>query len=401
MKKLLLISLLGLGLVACGQNIEEPKAEKETKGQEENIEVSENHNEDTEKEPEIKRTYPESPEVKKEVIDVENDQKDEKNEDKKSKDKKENPDKKEPEKKEEKDSEKSDKKLTEDDYFFSYGQIVSIKDGKVVDFLNDEENFERSSVYIPYSNNMVVMSDYEKNKTSIRKINGKDFSLMYEFKDGELFHPIGLIGDKIYGIHTYQVENEEGFLTPDDTRGGLSFVDLQTGKIEDYVDPNTAIQNDIQSAALLGDKIVFLRYGEGFGVDLYELEIKDWLNKEPKKIENEDKILFLLGAKHFSNDKNPTYDLVKATEGHLLVNDNKYQYAPQSGADAIGENVIILSKIGTLVGDEKFVFDMKIINFLKDELVLDTTKAYGYRVYDGKFYYIDENKEVKAIEIGL
>ena len=387
---------MSLGLVACGTgSVDDKEVSELSKTEEDQVENTQNTKEETEEPQEIKRTYPKREEPKKEVIEVENE------------DPEKDPDKEESEKNDKKDKEEgkkakedSQKGLTEGDYFFSYGQLVTVEDGQVVDALNDEEDFEITTQYIPYTNNMLVEANHETGRVSIKKINGRELETIFNFKENENFDPIGFVDGKVYGIHTYETENEEGYLVPDPYVGGLAEVDLNSGKVTDFVDPTIDKQNDIASAALLDNRIVFTRYGQGIGVDLFEFDLKKGYEGEPKKLENEDQSMFLLGAKHFSGDSKAEYDLVKATEEYIRVNDKKYRYAPQSGADAIGENVFILGKIGTLTGEEKFVFDMKIINFIEDKEVIET-KAYGYRVHDGKLYYIGPDKTIESVEIGL
>src|SRR5699024_494681 len=154
-------------------------------------------------------------ENKKEVIDVEktNDKK-EKEDKEDSKEKKDKKDKKKDEKdpnEKSDDESKANKGLTEDDYFFSYYDLVTVKDGKIADALKKlgynttdiSQEKEYTASYVPYSNNVFVLGSYVKNDFSIQRIDGKKLSLLYDFKENESFMPLGMIGDKVYGMYAY------------------------------------------------------------------------------------------------------------------------------------------------------------------------------------------------------
>ena len=214
MKKTLILAMLALSLVACDQkNTDELKATEAQKQEEisentqEDSEVVDDkdiENEEDEEENEINRTYPED-KPEKEVISVE------KSKEKDEKDKKEDADNSEKNKKEKKkkSDKKSDKKsgkdfkkdentdekaLTEDDLFFSYFNLVTVRGGEVCDRLTDIRDYGKDyfASYVPFSNNVFILGSYPDNDFSIRKINGEDLTLLYEFKINESFRPVGM-----------------------------------------------------------------------------------------------------------------------------------------------------------------------------------------------------------------
>ena len=65
----------------------------------------------------------------------------------------------------------------------------------------------------------------------------------------------------------------------------------------------------------------------------------------------------------------------------------------------IGQNLIIQEPVK--FDDADYLFKMDIINYLTGEVVEKDLESYGFRVYKGKLYYIDYDKKVQSLDIGL
>lgn len=412
MKKILILSIIAISLSACGNQTDTQV--KDALENDKQIASKENPaEENTENEDEeINRTYPEDKqeEIKKEVIDVENsadenekeDEKDSKSEDEKSSDEDDKKDKKDD--KEEKDSDKDSeedikekKTLTEDDYFFSYYYLVTVRDGDVINPIRDKEDYDDNYYvdYVPYSNNIFVLgssNDNNKSDFSIRKINGKDLTLLYDFKDYEEFRPKGMVNDKIYGIYH---DNREDTAGDDKNQSGLAYLDLGTGKINIFED--TQYKHEIVDQVALTDKeILFTKFNRDQSTDLYRIDLEKGLDQKADLVEEDTDLNFLFAAKHFENG-NAEYEIFKSSDGSLKINDVEYKI--NDGTRFIGENMINPSPVK--FDNAEHLFKMDIINYLTGEVVEKDLETYGYRVYNGKLYYIDYDKKVQSLEIGL
>lgn len=418
MKKTLLVTILALTLVACKQKETIDKKVTENVNQEEiaeNSQINEENNnqkdEKSEENQEIKRTYPEE-ETEKEVISVEKstekvkEENEKETDDKKDKkdEKSEKKDEEKPDRGSKKDGEKSDKSdkksekgLTEDDFFFSYYYLVTIRGGEVVNPIRGEDRYDDNyyADYVPFSNNIFVLgssSDNNKSDFSIRKINGEDLTLLYDFKDNEDFRPKGMIGDRIYGLYHDNSESTEG---NDKNQSGLAFVDLGTGKLNIFED--TKYENEIIYQVAVTDKeILFTKFNRDRSTDLYRLDLEKGLDQKAELVEKDTNLIFLFSAKHFENGK-AKYEIFKSSDGKIKINDIEYNI--NDGTRFIGENIITSSPIK--FDDVKYLFKIDVINYITGEVVEKDLETYGYRVANGKFYYIDYDKKIKTLDIGL
>lgn len=427
MKKTIMLTLLALSLVACqGKDLNDPSVKDTLKQKEtaENIEENQdNYQNDADYEgkedQEIKRTYPEdeNKNIEKEVIAVDkakdnSTDNDEKKEEKSSdkdlkKDKKAKKDKKRKDKKYKKDEKNSEEKsadknnekkaLTENDYFFSYYSLVTVRDGEVINPIRDQENYDDNYYvdYVPYSNNIFVLgssNDNNKSDFSIRKINGQDLILLYDFNDYEEFRPKGTVGDKIYGIYH---DISEATVGNGEMQSGIAYLDLGTGKINIFEDTKYKNENICQ-VAVTDKEILFTKFNRDQGTDLYRLDLEKGLDQKAEILEKDTDLNFLFSAKHFKNGK-AEYEIFKSSDGSLKIKD--VEYIINDGTRFIGENMINSSP--AKFDDADYLFKMDIINYLTGEVVEKDLETYGYRVYKGKLYYIDYDKKVQSLEIGL
>lgn len=414
MKRALIITLLALGLVACDKkDLDDPRV-KEALNQaklevntEDNPAVEEEGQDNQQEDEDIKRSYPED-KVEKDVISVESSRKKD-TEDKEEKKKSEKTNKKKDkkskeesskkiEKEEKKDKENSDKddkkSLTENDIFFSNYDLVTIRGGEVCSALTDlrdySENFE--ATYVPFSNNIFVLGSYDDKDFSIKKINGEDLILLYDFKDYEDFRPKGMIGDKIYGIY---YDNREDTVGTDKNQSGLAYVDLKTGKLNIY--EATKYKDEIVDQVAVTEKeILFTRFNRFQKTELYKLDPEKGLDQKAELLEKNTDLNFLFSAKYFEDGK-AKYEIFKSSDGYLKIKDVTYKLSDR--VSYIGQNMITCQ--GVKFDKAKHLFKMDIVNYLTGKTIEKDLETYGYRVYGGKLYYIDYDKKVQSLDIGL
>ncbi|WP_311491614.1 hypothetical protein [uncultured Anaerococcus sp.] len=416
MKRALVITLLALGLVACDKkDLDDPRvkealnqAKLDVNTEDDSVSNEEEKQDKQQEDEEINRTYPED-EVKKDVISVEksakkdNEDKEEKkkldktakekeykkksDKSKKDSDKKSKEDRKEPGKEDEKD-------LTEDDIFFSNYDLVTIRGGEVCSALTDlrdySENFE--ATYVPFSNNIFVLGSYDDKDFSIKKINGEDLTLLYDFKDHEDFRPKGMIGDKIYGIY---YDNRDDTVETDKNQSGLAYVDLKTGKLNIY--EATKYKYEIVDQVAVTDKeILFTKFNKYQKTELYKLDPAKGLDQKAELLEKNTDQNYLFSAKYFEDGK-AKYEIFKSSDGYLKIKDVTYKLSDR--VSFIGQNMITCQ--GVKFDKAKHLFKMDIVNYLTGETIEKDLETYGYRVYKGKLYYIDYDKKVQSLDIGL
>lgn len=422
MKKILILSIIAISLSACGSQTDTHV--NEALENDKQIASKENPAEENEDE-EINRTYPEDKkeEIKKEVIDVENsadekeDEKDSKDEDEKpsdqddKKDKKDEKDKKKEDKNDDKEGKDSDedseennkekKALTEDDYFFSYFDLVSVKDGKIVDALKElgynttdlSHEKEYTASYVPYSNNVFVLGSYPKNDFSIQRIDGKKLTLLHDFKENESFIPLGIVGDKVYGMYAYYENNERIA-----DKSGFGLVDLKTGNVGVYKATKSYTGESLIGVGVSDKEAVFTKFEKGNGTNLYKLDFEKGFDQEAELVEENTEANFVMSAKHFDKDK-PVYEIFTSKGNDFLIGDEKYPVTDTNRISFIGQNMIIQEPVK--FDQDETLFKMDIINYLTGETVEKDLESYGFRVYNGKLYYIDYDKKVQSLEIGL
>ena len=416
MKRALIITLLALGLVACDKkDLDDPRvkealnqAKLEVNTEDDSVSDEEGQDGQQENEDEdIKRSYPED-KVEKDVISVESSRKKD-TEDKEEKKKSEKTNKKKDkkskeesskkadkeEKKDKENSDKDDKKsLTEEDIFFSNYDLVTIRGGEVCSALTDlrdySENFE--ATYVPFSNNIFVLGSYDDKDFSIKKINGEDLTLLYDFKDHEDFRPKGMIGDKIYGIY---YDNREDTVGTDKNQSGLAYVDLKTGKLNIY--EATKYKDEIVDQVAVTDKeILFTKFNRFQKTELYKLDPAKGLDQKAELLEKNTDLNFLYSAKYFEDGK-AKYEIFKSSDGYLKIKDVTYKLSDR--VSFIGQNMITCQ--GVKFDKAKHLFKMDIVNYLTGKTIEKDLETYGYRVYGGKLYYIDYDKKVQSLDIGL
>lgn len=425
MKKILILSIIAMSLSACGSqtdtHVNEALENDKQIASRENPAEENTENEDEE----INRTYPEDKkeEIKKEVIDVENsadekeDEKDSKDEDEKSsdeddkKDKKDKKDEKKEDKNDDKEGKDSDedsegnkkekKALTEDDYFFSYFDLVSVKDGKIVDALKElgynttdvSHEKEYTASYVPYSNNVFVLGSYPKNDFSIQRIDGKKLTLLHDFKKNESFIPLGIVGDKVYGMYAYYENNERIA-----DKSGFGVVDLKTGNVGVYKATKSDTGESLIGVGVSDKEAVFTKFEKENGTNLYKLDFEKGFDQEAELVEENTEANFVMSAKHFEKDK-PVYEIFTSKGNDFLIGDEKYPVTDTNRISFIGQNMIIQEPVK--FDQDETLFKMDIINYLTGEVIEKDLEAFGYRVHNGKLYYIDYDKKVQSLEIGL
>jgi hypothetical protein len=305
-----------------------------------------------------------------------------------------------------KDNTYDDQKDLSKDLFYLPGiSLVKLNDdGKVTD---EDGNVKPSQAisfdkYVKYSNNIIVEENPSTYTNYIYRVVGDKKTLLYEFKKGEDFKPLGLIGDKIYGIYNKSGFDEEtATYNIDKEDSGIYLVDLSKGELKGFT--NTKGQ-DIDKAAVIDGE---LRYtvidttGEEESTStLYSLDTGKDYDQEPEALDKDFAISDLYAAKYFEDGK-AVYKFFVSDGDNIMVNDKSFTHYDISEADQdfVGKNLFTLSYKN---GEEynPFLYHLKIENFMTSDVVLDEDIK-GIKLLDGKLYYISADDKIKSVDLAL
>ena len=253
--------------------------------------------------------------------------------------------------------------------------------------------------YVPFSNNIFVAGSVIDQKFSINKINGQDLTLMYDFKEGETFYPLAMIDDKIYGRYqyyeNYDMKKNSNFIPE---KSGIGLIDLKTGKLEVFKATHTKGNESLLGQGISDKEILFTKMEDDQKSNLYKLDLEKGYDQKAELVEENTKANFFLSSKHFEDGK-ALYEIFKSNDDEIEIKDKKYTINDEKRMTLIGQNLIIQEPVKFDNAD--YLFKMDIINYLTGEVVEKDLESYGFRVYKGKLYYIDYDKKVQSLDIGL
>ncbi|WP_297281817.1 hypothetical protein [uncultured Anaerococcus sp.] len=392
-KKNIAVMILALGLVSCGNNstptpppakdnTEEAETVETNNGKE--VEVEDKNQEESEDESEDPKPKESSSKEEEDIV-IPVSKK---------------------EKSTDKDDSGDDKKDLSKDLFYIPGiSLVKLNDeGKVSD---EEGNVTPSQAisydkYVKYSNNIIVEENPSEYTSYIYRVDKDKKTLLYEFEKGEEFEPLGLIGDKIYGIYrpsefdestsTYNINKEES---------AIGLVDLSKGELKEFT--NTQGQSIAKAAVIDGE----LRYTvadtdneDSSETTLYSLDTSKDYDQEPELIDEDFGQSDLYAAKYFEDD-NPVYKFFVSDGDNVIVDDKEFAHYDISEAsqDFVGKNLFTVSYVDTEEYNP-FLYHLKIENFMTGDVVLDED-IQGIKLEDGKLYYISADNKIESVDLDL
>lgn len=431
MKKYISILILSLIMVGCtnssnqkdysnkeissnteSDEIDLSKKEEHAENIKENEENDENKIKSLENEDKDKDTKEDSSYDKKVEIDVKkSDDDDEEDDAKKEKKVKEEDkkDKKDKEDKEEK-NEKKSSKVSKNDYFYlPASALVRVNEnGEMVDVEGNTKPEERNKFYdyVKYTNNILVESNISSPKAKIIKVTGKEKTTLFEFPKGEDFRPLGMIGDKIYGFHTYTSYNEEqGIDEMDSDKSAIGVVDLAKGKVFDY---QATVGIATGTIALIQGEIQYTSNTDKdsediYNYDLYKLDLNKGYDQKAELIEKDFGLQYLFGQKNFENGK-ASWHIRRADNDNIYVDGKKFPFlwAEMGSQEFIGNNIFYFTGVDAK-GDgplDPFLSHLKIIDIDSQKEIFNQDIR-GLKLFDGKLYYLNKDKEVKSLDLDL
>lgn len=412
MKKIIPIMALSLALVGC-TNTNSTESETNTETNTNETQVSENTDDtqviDVEKAENNKENSEESGSVETEDQSEEDSELSQKKDQEDSK--KENSDdssKKESE--EENQAENEDKEVSKDDLFFSlYAPFSTVNEnGDIVDESGNVAPSDESYNYdyVKYSNNLFVRSKRNvkdlKDIVAIVRMNDKDVTTLYEFSQNEDFRPLGLIGDRVYGYHNYNEDDEiNGTPTLKQVKSAIGYVDLATGEVKDF---DATVDGLVGGAVVVDGELQFTLPGDNneqnaYNFDLYKLDLSRGTDQEAELLEKDFDLQYLFGQKRFENG-NPVWKIYRADNENIYVNDQKFPFlwAEQGNQEIIGNNIFYFNNDG--ISEDRLSRTIKVINMSSGETVLET-QIRGMKIEGNKLYYLTPENEVESVDIEL
>ncbi|WP_044565672.1 hypothetical protein [Anaerococcus provencensis] len=415
MKKYIPIAVLSLALVGC-TNSNAPAGEVNSQIEEENkddqkkvIEVSkpeesEEESEDKNSEENASEDTDKSKKVDKDINDKEEDEKEKVDDKEEKKEEK-------PSEEKESDNEEKQSKVNADDLFFlPYGPFASVNEnGELVDENGKElvpNQPTNSYEYVKYTNNVFVkMKNDLYGTVSIVRMNDKDVSTLYEFPEGEEFTSLGMIGDKIYGFHSYKSKSDiNGTPSLKTDKTAIGYVDLASGEVHDYED---TIDVQTGEAVVIDGQLQFTKAGDNakenvYNYDLYKLDLTKGLDQKAELVEKDFDLQYLFGQKRFVDGK-PVWDILRADNDNIYANDQKFPFlwAEAGYQEIIGNNIFYFPANQSDTRDVDLLSrTLKVMNLTSGETVLEETVR-GIKIADGKLYYLTSNNQLESVDIEL
>lgn len=293
-------------------------------------------------------------------------------------------------------------------FFLPYSTIVTInQDGKVVDDDQspDPTNPTYHYEYVKYSNNIFVRSHNEDFSYSIVRMNDKDVTVLYDIPEGQEFRPLGLIGDKVYGYHSYFIYDEEkGHNVGQPEKNAIGVIDLASGESYDY---EATVGVETGDASVIEGELQYKAPGDNYpenvyNYDLYKLDLAKGADQEPELLEKDIDLTYLFGQKRFIDGK-ADWNIVRADNEHIYADDKEFPFlwAEQGFQDFIGNNIFYFTSASEDGGEYvPFTTHLEVVNISSGETVLDEVIR-GMKLENGKLFYINTDNEIKSMEIEL
>ena len=289
--------------------------------------------------------------------------------------------------------------LTEDDFFFSDFNLVSVMDGEVVSVISDMKNLGDDTYAYPVALSddlFVFVTGSEGVHTStLMKIVGKDFEEVYKIKDQE-FLPSAKVYDKVYGLFSGNVN-----LSKFDYISAFGDIDLKTGKTNIYEALKMKDSNGFLQGIGFTDKEI--RYNKlnmsgEFLNKFYRLDLSKGYDQDPEEVGGVEGFTWLQSVK-YDKDGNDFYDILDIyfeDENKCYINDTECHIEAGTEFVSAGPNALLQ----TYIDPEKdpYLFKMDILNFVTGDFVAKDLESYGYRVFKGKLYYLDKDKKVQVLD---
>lgn len=415
MKKYIPIAVLSLALMGC-TNSSAPAGEDNNQIEEENkddqkkvIEVSkpeesEEESEDKNSEENASEDTDQSKKVDKDINDKEE------NQEEKVDDKEEEKEEKPSGEKESPEEEKQGEVTADDLFFLPYGPIASVNEnGDLVDE-NGKELLPNQPTnqyeYVKYTDNVFVkMKNDLYGQVSIVRMNDKDVYTLYEFPEGEEFTSLGMIGDRIYGFHSYKSKSDiNGTPSLKTDKTAIGYVHLASREVYDYED---TIDVQTGEAVVIDGQLQFTKPGDNakenvYNYDLYKLDLTKGLDQKAELLEKDFDLQYLFGQKRFV-DVNPVWNILRADNDNIYANDQKFPFlwAEAGYQEIIGNNIFYFPANQSDTGDvDRLSRTLKVINLTSGETVLEEVVR-GIKIADGKLYYLTSNNQLESVDIEL
>lgn len=288
--------------------------------------------------------------------------------------------------------------LTEDDLFFSDLNLVSVMDGEVVSIISDMKNLgdDTYAYPVPLSDDLFVFVTGSEgfHTSTLMKINGKNFEEIYKFEDQD-FIPSAKVYDKVYGLFNANANlSKFGYIS------AYGEIDLKTGKTNIFESLKMKDFKEIfQTIGFTDKKISYIKYNMSgdFPDKFYRLDLSQGYDQEPEEVGDVEGFTWLQSVK-YDKDGKDNYDILDVDyddEGKCYI---KGIECPGEGNQLISAGPNIIFQIFIDPANDPYLFKMDILNFLTGDFVVKDVESYGYRVFEGKLYYLDKDKKAQVLD---
>ena len=298
-----------------------------------------------------------------------------------------------------KDEEVEKASLTEDDFFFSDFNLVSVIDGEVVSIISDMKNLgdDTYAYPVPLSDDLFVFVTGSEgfHNSTLMKIVGKDIKEIYRIKDQE-FLPSAKVYDKVYGVFSGNAN-----LSKFDYISAYGEIDLKTGKTNIFEALKMMDSNGFLQGIGFTDKEIRynkLKRSGDYSEKLYRLDLSQGYDQEPEEVGDVEGFTWLQSVK-YDKDGKDNYDILDVDyddKGKCYIKGIECPAEKGTQFISAGSNIIFQNFIDP--EKDPYLFKMDILNFVTGDFVAKELESYGYRIFKGKLYYLDKDKKVQVLD---
>ncbi len=134
---------------------------------------------------------------------------------------------------------------------------------------------------------------------------------------------------------------------------------------------------------------------------MYKLDLNKDYDQKAELIEKDFGLQYLFGQKNFESGK-AKWNIRRADNENIYVDDKKFPFlwAEMGAQEFIGNNIFYFTGVDSKTDGplDPFLSHLKIINIDSQKEIFDQDIR-GFKLSDGKLYYLNKDKEVKSLDL--
>lgn len=289
-----------------------------------------------------------------------------------------------------------DVKIDKDNIFYipNVYLVQFDRNDKLVD-LDGNTKFENGSMFfekVPDAITLFVGRSTDNNEYGIYDLVGRNLNLLFRFAQNDEFHPIGMIGNKVYGYHYLTVVDEDDNIV--DSKNTLGYFDIENKDLKDYTGQ---FSTNVTSIANTRDKVYFIN-NESDKNNLYAFSPESDLSAEPELVEK-DYDSYDIYATSYKDGPETVNEYFKADAEGIHIGDQVWEIPAKADGlvDIKGKYILYYTK-STGENPSDYEQNLKIYHAYDGDMVFDENIR-GQKYLQKTLYYIDEDNNIGEFEI--